>query len=470
MIGAKKPLQDTNMSYNSGFHNGADSYRPSGSSRSQQSSRSPFYQDRGSNYRPSGGPRGGGFSRHPPSRAPQRHPGAHSVYQQVNNQTQNQLWMGDLDPSWDERAIMDAWINAGEHPSSVKIIRDKAGVAQYCFVHFPSQRDVANAIKKNRSPVPGSQRLFKLNWASGSGPPPSDPQSRHHHGGRGQVDYSIFVGDIAADITDAALYSRFDMDYPGAVRQVKIMTDPHTKMSKGFGFVRFTNPDAQSHALKNMSGVMLGDRPIRVGPANGGGSGGMLGPGGSETGGPRRPTDAHKPATSTVKLNQYHPLLGPFTDPNNTVIAVRGVSPDISRDDLLAHFLPFGHIVYCRVDYKKKIARIKFLCRVSAQRAMHFMYGFPINDNPVSLRWGREETTNVGKVRFFPTDKSSKYVAALKEPKGMMQLQENVVFEDLTREQVDQLTAAPKVPSVEDLDREHDTRIQARDDYLALAF
>ena len=38
-------------------------------------------------------------------------------------------------------------------------------------------------------------------------------------------------------------------------------------MSKGFGFLRFSNEEEQKHCLKNMGGSLgLGGRPIRVGP------------------------------------------------------------------------------------------------------------------------------------------------------------------------------------------------------------
>lgn len=38
-------------------------------------------------------------------------------------------------------------------------------------------------------------------------------------------------------------------------------------VSKGYGFLRFSNEDEQKHCLKNMGGSLgLGCRPIRVGP------------------------------------------------------------------------------------------------------------------------------------------------------------------------------------------------------------
>lgn len=373
----------------------------------------------------------------------------------------NQLWMGDLDASWNEAVIMDLWTRAGENPASVKVMKDKNGIPLYCFVNFNTPEEVANAIQKNRTPIPGTLRSFKLNWASNGGPPQGNAPFRQN---RQQVtELSAFVGDLSQEVTEPQLFALFDKENPGSVTQVKIMTDPATRRSKGFGFVRFNNANAHAQALKTMSGKILGGKMIRVSASN------------AKSDGPdqnAKRTPDPRTAVASIKLAQYHPPLNPATDPNNSVIAVRGITPVITRDELLAHFLPFGHIIYCRLDYKKKIARIKFLHRVNAQMAMHHMYGFLINECPISLRWGREETTEDGEVRFFPTDKSTKYVASEKEPKITLQLLQNVVFEDLTAEQVKNLRVdeASDLLSFEEMNKQQELKRQQRDEYLNLAF
>lgn len=90
---------------------------------------------------------------------------------------------------------------------------------------------------------------FRMNWGAG--------------GRRIETaeDHSIFVGDLAPDVTDELLFTTFSARFPSvrgakarsAVARVvvamvfadasvllQVVMDPVTRMPKGFGFVRFT--------------------------------------------------------------------------------------------------------------------------------------------------------------------------------------------------------------------------------------
>src|SRR5689334_7817194 len=45
---------------------------------------------------------------------------------------------------------------------------------------------------------------------------------------------------------------------------VQVVTDPVTRMSKGFGFVRFGAREEADQALQTMNGVYCSSRPMRV--------------------------------------------------------------------------------------------------------------------------------------------------------------------------------------------------------------
>lgn len=47
----------------------------------------------------------------------------------------------------------------------------------------------------------------------------------------------------------------------------KIITDNITKVSKGYGFVKFSNQDDANKAISEMNGQMLGDKAIKVSQA-----------------------------------------------------------------------------------------------------------------------------------------------------------------------------------------------------------
>lgn len=100
----------------------------------------------------------------------------------------------------------------------------------------------------------------------------------------------MFVGDLAADVTDYVLQEHFKLFFP-SVRSAKarlpfgrglvsvsfitlikltvgpflqVITDPLTGRSKGYGFVRFGNEQERDRALGEMMGHYISNRPIRV--------------------------------------------------------------------------------------------------------------------------------------------------------------------------------------------------------------
>ena len=79
-------------------------------------------------------------------------------------------------------------------------------------------------------------------------------------------DHSIFVGDLAADVTDSMLQETFASRYP-SVKGAKVVIDSTTGRSKGYGFVRFGNDNEKTQAMTEMNGVYCSSRPMRIGAA-----------------------------------------------------------------------------------------------------------------------------------------------------------------------------------------------------------
>ncbi|CAM9019173.1 unnamed protein product [Wickerhamomyces anomalus] len=259
----------------------------------------------------------------------------------VSNGTSAQLWMGELDPWWDENAIKSIWGSFGFNNVNVKLIKEKIQQgynAGYCFIEFPTLELASSALSSNGSKIPNTNKSLKLNWASGgnaSQPITNGQQSMGNGSRSGEV--SIFVGDLAPDVTDTVLYEYFGTKY-SSVSGTKIMIDQQTGGSKGYGFVRFLNELEQQRALVEMQGAILNGRPIRVStavPKN-------RQQGGQQMGGMRQPFHQQQPqlqsqqslnsipqnAQSQQILNsfdsQYQPPLTQFTDPNNTTVFIGG--------------------------------------------------------------------------------------------------------------------------------------------------
>ncbi|XP_021231369.1 tRNA selenocysteine 1-associated protein 1 isoform X2 [Numida meleagris] len=156
----------------------------------------------------------------------------------------------------DENFVSRAFATMGELVLSVKIIRNRlTGIpAGYCFVEFADLATAEKCLHKiNGKPLPGAApaKRFKLNYATYGKQPDNSPE------------YSLFVGDLTADVDDGMLYEFFVKVYPSC-RGGKVVLD-QAGVSKGYGFVKFTDELEQKRALTECQGAVgLGSKPVRL--------------------------------------------------------------------------------------------------------------------------------------------------------------------------------------------------------------
>ncbi|KAI6015701.1 hypothetical protein EDC04DRAFT_2903566 [Pisolithus marmoratus] len=211
------------------------------------------------------------------------------------------LWWGGLEPWMDEEYAKQVCSLMGWNPVSIKVPGGSADLPGqqannpgYCFLGFASPASAASALDQvngggSSKPVlmPNSTRPFLLNWVSSvpgavlaSALPPSGvvslvPQQQY------QKEYSIFVGDLAPETSNSDLVAVFRNPLLGlrndrepklirpflSCKSAKIMLDPVTGVSRGYGFVRFTDEADQQRALVEMHGLYCLSRPMRISPA-----------------------------------------------------------------------------------------------------------------------------------------------------------------------------------------------------------
>ncbi|NXX70871.1 TSAP1 protein, partial [Spizella passerina] len=126
--------------------------------------------------------------------------------------------------------------------------------AGYCFVEFADLATAEKCLHKiNGKPLPGATpaKRFKLNYATYGKQPDNSPE------------YSLFVGDLTPDVDDGMLYEFFVKVYPSC-RGGKVVLD-QAGVSKGYGFVKFTDELEQKRALTECQGAVgLGSKPVRL--------------------------------------------------------------------------------------------------------------------------------------------------------------------------------------------------------------
>lgn len=144
--------------------------------------------------------------------------------------------------------------------SSVKVIRNKQTNQSegYGFIEFFTRAAAERVLQTyNGTIMPNGGQSYRLNWATFSA------GDRRHDD---TPDYTIFVGDLAADVTDYMLQETFRSRFP-SVKGAKVVIDRLTGRTKGYGFVKFGDESEQMQAMTEMQGVLCSTRPMRIGPA-----------------------------------------------------------------------------------------------------------------------------------------------------------------------------------------------------------
>ncbi|SCV72548.1 BQ2448_4085 [Microbotryum intermedium] len=213
----------------------------------------------------------------PPARS-DPHGSTPSLAENGDARTNASLHLGELD-AWmmDEAYIRECCARMGwDSVQHIKLIRGSSPSSGYCFLTFASAAQAAQVLARfNASPpvlMPRSGRTFKLNW--GTGLPGLQPRWSSEH--------SVFVGDLGRDVGEADLVNLFTPIFP-STKSAKVMCDPSTGLSRGYGFVRFAEESDMQRALligQNAgSGLSLHGRTLRISEASGPGQEGRVGAG-----------------------------------------------------------------------------------------------------------------------------------------------------------------------------------------------
>ncbi|KAI3448096.1 hypothetical protein Pfo_004761 [Paulownia fortunei] len=248
-----------------------------------------------------------------------------------NNQIQSSgednrtIWIGDLQQWMDEGYLQSCFSQSGE-VLSVKIIRNKqTGQSErYGFVEFNSHLSAENVLQSyNGTMMPNAEQPFRLNWAAFS------TGDRRPEAGS---DLSIFVGDLATDVTDAVLHDTFASRYP-SVKGAKVVVDSNTGRPKGYGFVRFVDENEKSRAMTEMNGVYCSGRPMRIGVAT-----------------PKKLSPQQQYSSQAVVLAGGYPSNGAVSvgqsenDSSNTTIFVGGLDSDVTDEELRESFFHMARL------------------------------------------------------------------------------------------------------------------------------
>ncbi|CAH9119185.1 unnamed protein product [Cuscuta epithymum] len=215
-------------------------------------------------------------------------------------------YVGNLDPQVSEELLWELFVQAGP-VVNVYVPKDRVTNAHqgYGFAEFRSEEDADYAIKVlNMIKLYG--KPIRVNKAS------QDKKSV-------DVGANLFVGNLDPDVDEKLLYDTFSA-FGVIVSNPKIMRDPETGNSRGFGFISYDSFEASDAAIESMTGQYLCNRQITVSYAYK-----------KDTKGERHGTPAERVLASsnpTTQKNRPHtlfasgpPTLPPTGQANGTVVA-----------------------------------------------------------------------------------------------------------------------------------------------------
>lgn len=192
-------------------------------------------------------------------------------FEKESNIAIKNLWIGELEQWMDSNYLIEACHSYSKSINffnkkiflidvpikTAKIIHDKkTGCSMgYGFLIFDSKEDAENALDVLTGKImPKANKFFKLNHAV-------------FNNRKNENEHSLYVCDLDPSISAEKLAAFFKKNYK-SVTNAKIIIDPITKISRGYGFVIFSDEKEKEKALNEMSGCVLNGKAIRTGNAS----------------------------------------------------------------------------------------------------------------------------------------------------------------------------------------------------------
>ncbi|KAH7307267.1 hypothetical protein KP509_22G052100 [Ceratopteris richardii] len=290
------------------------------------------------------------------------------------------VYVGNIHPKVTEALLAEVFTTKGPLAGCKLIRKEKSS---YGFVDYLDHRSAVSAILTLNGRELFSQPI-KVNWAYTSG-------QREDTTGH----FNIFVGDLAADVTDATLFTFFSI-YPSC-SDARVMWDQKTGRSRGFGFVSFRNKQDAEKAIVEMNGKWIGSRVIRCNwatnsgtfsqgdefsAATAAGNASITGSSGGLTSTNEAAEADAAPKETTESGAQY------------TTVYVGNLAHEVTLADLHTHFLVVGAgiIEDVRIQRDKGFGFVRYRTHDEAARAIQIANGMIIGGKPIKCSWGTKPT------------------------------------------------------------------------------
>eukprot|EP00562_Extubocellulus_spinifer_P008714 CAMPEP_0178507308 /NCGR_PEP_ID=MMETSP0696-20121128/20149_1 /TAXON_ID=265572 /ORGANISM="Extubocellulus spinifer, Strain CCMP396" /LENGTH=742 /DNA_ID=CAMNT_0020136785 /DNA_START=144 /DNA_END=2372 /DNA_ORIENTATION=- len=161
------------------------------------------------------------------------------------------LYIGDLAPDTNEGLLFEIF-NAVGPVSSIRVCRDAVTRRSlgYGYINYHNLADAERALDTmNFTDIKG--RACRIMWSQ------RDPSLRRSNVG------NIFVKNLHESIDNKQLYDTFSLF--GNILSCKVVCDPQTGKSKGYGYVHYETAEAANAAIDKLDGMLIDGQEVQVG-------------------------------------------------------------------------------------------------------------------------------------------------------------------------------------------------------------
>ncbi|CAL5070851.1 unnamed protein product [Urochloa decumbens] len=271
------------------------------------------------------------------------------------------LFVGNLPPSLASHKLIELFLPFGRIVRSRVMDDCFTGLSKgYGFVKYSDPRCAAEAIKcMNGRMVEGKMLEVRVANVSSSGSSPSIlavPKTDHQP--TKDMDLgSLYVSNLPLLMDTDKLLDLF-VPY-GQVTSAKVAMDYTAGISKGYGFVKFSDPHDAEHAVMQLNGCLVEGRKIEV-----------------------------RPSWPRVESHAANRTLGEVDMSN---LYVCNIPSSMNTAKLVELFLPFGKITHARVlgpanNSSKRYGFVKFADSHCAAEAVASMNGALIEGETILVR------------------------------------------------------------------------------------
>jgi len=161
------------------------------------------------------------------------------------------LYIGDLAPDTNEGLLFEIF-NAVGPVSSIRVCRDAVTRRSlgYGYINYHALADAERALDTmNFTEIKG--RACRIMWSQ------RDPSLRRSNVG------NIFVKNLHESIDNKQLYDTFSLF--GNILSCKVVCDPETGDSKGYGYIHYETAEAANAAIEKLDGMLIDGQEVQVG-------------------------------------------------------------------------------------------------------------------------------------------------------------------------------------------------------------